>query len=256
MLGKPDGISLALAAAVVLLACSSDEKTVEKYPTVESFCSAKSELECQGVATKCTVTAEACKPKREDKCKSAANAAIASNRTYRPAAVERCLTETKTLYARPVIDVSAEKTVVDTCERVLTGSKKLGEACLRMYECEGTLVCDKNVCAEIQKVGADAPCDKPGDTCPAGTYCGQKGTLLFCINRNRINDECGSSAPCLETHRCGSSTLSGFCVERLPLGEQCSTGGDCTSDFCAPNSQTCATKLVPDTGVCTDFGGA
>lgn len=237
-----------VAGAVALVACSSDEAT-EKYPSVDSFCSAKADEECKEAAALCAATVDACKLARTNACKDAAGAASAQGRVYRPGAAEKCINDTKSLYATKTVDLAKEKTVDETCARVFTGSKKSGEACSQPYDCEGSLTCD-SICTQKTDKKLDDPCNNPGDTCAAGTYCGPRGNVKFCNAKNDVGDICNETTPCLETLRCVTR-----CQEKVEAGQPCDTGDDCKTGFCGGDKK-CAAKLVPGTGKCSDFGGA
>lgn len=247
VLGLQSFVLLSLSGAVALVACSSDEEG-EKYPSSQSFCSAKAEQECNAAAALCAATVDACKARRTTICQDAANAATASGRTYRAGAAEKCINDTKDLYASKVIDLAKEKTVDETCERVFTGSKKQGEPCAAPYDCEGTLTCDK-ICTTKTEKTKDQPCNNPGDTCATGTYCGLRGDVKFCNAKNNVGDICNATTPCLETLRCVTR-----CQEKVATGQPCDTGEDCQSGFCNAEKK-CAAKLVGGSGKCSDFGG-
>lgn len=247
VLGLQSFVLLSVAGACALVACSSDEAT-EKYPSSDSFCTAKADEECKAAASLCAATVDACKGRRVTSCQQAASAASSSGRTYRPGSAEKCINETRDLYAAKTIDLAKEKTVNETCERVFTGSKKQGEACAAPYECEGTLICDK-VCTTATQKKKDEPCNNPGDTCETGTYCGLRGDVKFCNAKNDVGDICDAKTPCLETLRCVTR-----CQEKVAAGQPCDTGDDCQTAFCNAEKK-CAAKLVGGSGKCSDFGG-
>jgi hypothetical protein len=238
---------LSFAGALALVACSSDDAG-EKYPSSESFCTEKADVECTAAASLCAATVDACKSRRTTLCQQAAAAASATGRTYRPGAAEKCINDTRDLYAAKTIDLAKEKTVDASCQRVFTGSKKKGEACAQPYDCEGTLTCDK-VCSDPTPKKKGEGCNNPGDVCETGTYCGLQGEVKFCLAKNNVGDICGASNPCLETLRCVTR-----CQEKVAAGQPCDTGDDCTTGFCNAEKK-CAAKLVGDSGKCSDFGG-
>lgn len=239
---------LGLAGAFALIACGDDEVT-EKYPSADSFCSGKADAECKAGAEVCGATADACKAKRTSVCQAAASAATGRGGVYRPQNAEKCINDTTALYASKVVDLAKEKEVDETCSRVFSGSKKKSENCTTSNECEGTLICDRNLCAEKVAKALDEACNNPGDTCGTGTYCGPRGGSNFCNKKNEVGDICGDTTPCLENLRC---VPPDGCKERLGAGEVCDKPTDCTTGFCGTDKK-CAARLVPGDNGCADF---
>jgi len=242
-------VALSFAPFVAVVACSSDEAT-DKYPSADSFCSAKADTECQAAAPVCAANIDTCKTTRTQSCNSAAGQATGGGRTYRPAQADKCINDTKTLYATKVVDLDKEKTVEDECQRVFTGSKNKGDACTQPYDCSGELVCDRGHCAEKKPVGLNDGCANPGETCATGTYCQAQGGVSTCVARNAAGEICKDTAPCLETLRCVNT-----CVDKVDSGGACDKNDDCKTGFCGKDKK-CAAKLVPGAGGCSDFGGS
>lgn len=240
---------LSFTGAVTLIACGDDQVT-EKYPSTDAFCAGKAEAECKAGAAVCGATIDACKAKRVSVCTAGASAATGQGGTYRPQNAEKCINETTTLYESKVVDPEKEKTVDETCKRVFAGSKKKGDNCTANFECEGTLICDRNFCSEKVPKAVNEPCNNPGDFCATETYCGPRGGSNFCNPKNKVGDVCGTTTPCLDNLRC---LTPGGCAERLGAGEPCNKNTDCSTGFCNPDDKKCAAKLVPGENGCVDF---
>ena len=239
----------ALAGLPVLVACGSDDAE-ERYPSAESFCTAKADEECKGAAAVCAATVEACNTKRRDACRGVARPATGQARTYRPGAAEGCLNLTRQLFEARTVDAVKEKAQAEACERVFTGSKKKNEPCSQPYECEGALVCDKGICAEKATKNTNDPCNNPGDVCATESYCAPRGETRLCLVKNDVGAVCSPFTPCKDTLRCSNGT----CAAKAGSGETCVTGDDCATGFCDA-AKRCAAKLVPGAGGCKDYGG-
>lgn len=240
---------LGVAAGVALSTAACGDEASERYPTPDSFCTAKSTEECSQASMLCGVTNDACMTRRESICTDGANAAQAAGRVYRAPAAEKCITDTKALYADRVVDKNKEAAALETCERVFAGTKKSGEPCTQAFECESPLMCDRGFCAAKVMRTQDQPCNNPGDVCATGTYCGPRSGSNFCVPRVALSGDCNAAMPCLETLRCAVR-----CVEKLGPGQPCDVADDCTTGYCDA-SRKCAAKQLPGSGRCTDFGG-
>lgn len=259
MIGKALGL-LMLASGIALIACSSSDDS-EKYPSVDSFCTAKATAECNApsVAT-CGVTSAACQTARKAACNTAAAAATGQGRVYTPSNVEACLTATDTAYRNPTVaaDLTARD---DACNRVFSGTKGKSVACTSEYDCQGTLVCDlsKNPnggnCADKVAKGLNDPCTDPGDICATGTYCSGSGTAFFCAADRNIGEACTPTLPCDSTKAFCNSPTSGTCTALGNTGDACTSDTNCATTFCNANSKCAARQFPSEKGVCADFGG-
>src|SRR5207249_2863256 len=61
---------LVLSIVSTLLGAACSSKVADKYPSIESFCQAKAQEECQ-VSPRCGVTAQACQNARAEACTNA-----------------------------------------------------------------------------------------------------------------------------------------------------------------------------------------
>lgn len=253
-------LGLIVVGGVLVLVACSDDATPEKYPTADSFCTAKATEECKVAAGPCAVPEATCQQKRKDACNTGlAATATGQGRTYKSANAENCIAKTTAVYADRTIDPAKETAYIEACEKVFAGLKKVNEACSNLYECEGDLLCDldKKVCATKKVTGNEAPCNNPGDICDKGLYCQQKGALKFCTKKNAVGETCRTdgSAPCLEELRCNGSS----CVAKQPAGELCDTNDECTTGLCDTTTtpRKCRAKqYASENGSCSDFGGA
>lgn len=246
---------VAFGGAFVVMGACGDDTPAAKYPTADSFCAAKAAEECKAVAAACAVPNDKCKSTRTAACNSAAGAATAQARTYRADNAEACIARTTLVYADRVIDPVKERTFIEACERVFTGSKKKNEACANEYDCEGALVCDldKKLCSVKVEKKAEEPCNNPGDICAKGLYCQARGSVKFCTPKNKLGETCNETdAPCEESIRCNGST----CIAKNGAGEACDTNNECLSDFCDADKKCRARTYASETGSCQDFGGA
>lgn len=243
---------LACGGLVTLFACSSDD-VGEKYPSADSFCTAKAEAECKGVAAQCGATEEACKEKRVAVCNTAANTASGAGRKYKASAAENCIEKTRALYDLKTIPPDKEAEAQEICERVFEGLKALSERCEGTYDCKSGLVCDKTVCAERVVKQASQPCNNPGEVCEKGSYCGAQGDLKFCLPKKNRDEICSPDVPCKEELRC-----VGSCKDKYQPGDVCGTSDECSdaAPFCDPVQKRCIAKsFAAGTAACKDFGG-
>lgn len=234
---------------VALVACSSDEG--ERYPDTSSFCEAKAQEECNGVAAVCGATVEACKAKRLSPCNEAAVAATAQGRKYKASLAESCLSKTRELYNARIVAPEKEAEQIDTCARVYEGTVLKNAACKDSYECQGALVCDKGVCSDKTERKQGDPCNNPGEVCAKGSYCGSQGQLKFCLPKKVKGDLCNADVPCAEDFRC-----IGTCTEKKQAGGDCATNDDCASAAPSCEAARCIAKsFAAGTPACKAFGG-
>jgi hypothetical protein len=253
MIRRTLGLMAVGGGLVLVAACGDDEPTV-KYPSADSFCTAKAAEECKVVAKECAVGEDKCKSTRKDVCMTGVGGATGEGRTYRPENAEACIGKTTVVYADRTIDPVKEAAFKEACERVLTGSKKKNEACTNEFDCEGTLVCDtdKKLCAVKVEKKLDDPCNNPGDICGKGLYCQARGAVKFCTAKNKLGETCNEvDAPCEESIRCNATT----CIAKNGTGEACDSNNECVSDFCNADKKCGARTYASETGTCKDFGG-
>jgi len=256
MIRKSLGLLLVVGISVgSIVACGSDDDgPTFKYPSADSFCTAKAAEECKVVGPVCAVTDETCKSRRKSACDGLAAGAGGEGRVYTATKAETCITKTTEVYKDRVIDPVKEKAFVEACEGVFVGSKGESAPCTKLYECKEGLTCDveKGFCAKkVEKTTADSPCNNPGDICGKGLYCQQRGGAKFCSARNKLGDLCNTKdAPCLEDLRCTTT-----CVALIPAGGPCDTNDECVTNSCNTDRK-CAARIYPsESGTCKDFGG-
>ncbi len=242
-------VVLAFGGLFTVVACSSDAEG-DKYPSVDSFCTAKAEEECKGGAGVCAVNEQTCKDARKQFCLNAANTATGIGRTYRAGNAEACLAKVAEVYKALPITAEKEAPLTDACERVFLGTKTKAQACTNTFECESSsLICDKGFCQERVEKNENDGCSNAGEVCKAGFACKQEGGQRFCKPRQTEGDICDGERLCLENLRC-----NGQCVARRGSGDPCKAGDECLTGFCSQEGK-CAVKLVTESGNCKDFGG-
>lgn len=242
---------LSFAAVVTVVACSSDE--ADKYPSSDSFCAAVADQECQGVASVCGASLDACKQKRLPVCTQAASDAVAQGRKYAASLAENCINKTRDLYQAKTIAPEKETEQQEACARVFEGQKDKSQNCTTNYDCKGSMVCDKKVCADKVVKNEKDPCNNPGEVCSTGSYCGAQGDLKFCLSKKGLADICNADVPCKETYRC-----YGTCMEKYKAGEVCASSDECVTEapYCDPTQKRCIAKsFAAGSPACKDFGG-
>lgn len=248
---------MACAGAFALVACSSSVE--EKYPSTDSFCAAKADAECNNLAiVPCGATVEACKSLRVDACKAAATTAQGAGRNYKSTSAEACITKVTAVYSPKVIDAEKETEALEACERVFAGSKAANAPCATNYECEGSQICDKTVCATKVDTAIGSACANPGQFCAKGSFCAQQGPNKFCVAKKAENEICTPDSPCKEDLRCvGAGASGGSCKPRVTVSGKCDTDNDCASSApaCEPVKKECRAKFERGTQACRDLGG-
>ncbi|MFO0673265.1 MAG: hypothetical protein U0235_27225 [Polyangiaceae bacterium] len=257
----PGARFVALGSAAVVLAlvgCSSDPEPADKYPSVESFCEAKAQTECDQVAAKCAARTEACVVARKFDCQNFVTASKTGTRTYQPKAAESCVSKAGEIFAKNVITPDDTKALAAVCDKVFKGTQAKLQACTSAGDCTGDLICDKGVCADrVEKAKGDF-CGNPGEVCDASAYCTQAAAgSLQCAAKKAANETCDAKNPCVDTLRC-----AGTCADRFPSGGTCDTDADCASGapFCdLYNGKKCSAGIIPAPGTpaCKQlFGGS
>lgn len=238
------------------VACGgSDDEATAKYPSADSFCTARAAEECKAISGTCAgLTDEACNRTRKATCDGEASAATSAGRTYTAGKAEECLTKTTAAFSSRVVDPVKENAYIDSCGRVFTGTKGKGTECSNTFDCSGTLVCDldKKLCADKREVKENDGCANPGEICADGLYCAQ-GAARLCKPRKKLGESCKliePIEPCIETLRCDGTQ----CRELQGAGLACDSNAHCQSGFCL--NKSCAARQYPSaTGTCKDFGG-
>jgi len=239
--------------AFFVVACGGDDdEATAKYPTADSFCTARAAEECKAISGTCAgLTDEACNRARKSACDSEAGSATGGGRTYTAAKSEECITKTTAAFSTRIVDPAKEKEYVESCGRVFSGTKTKGQGCENAYDCTGTLVCDldKKLCAEKRSVNENDGCANAGEICADGLYCQTPQNL--CKPRRKVAESCNvTTEPCLSTLRCDGTQ----CKDLIGAGQPCDTNPQCSSNFCL--NKLCAAKQYPTaTGTCKDFGG-
>ncbi|MFO0735726.1 MAG: hypothetical protein U0270_07595 [Labilithrix sp.] len=243
-------------------ACGDDDAAAgDKYPTVDSFCTAKAKLECSaGSVGICGVTNDACTAARKTACVTAGNAAV--GRSYTPAKAEACLNLVTNAYNAPN-DKAKYTAYIDTCEGVFSGTKTKGQPCSNKFDCAGTLYCDLEkatpLCADKSAPkNENDGCANSGDVCATGLFCDITATPL-CHKQRGVGESCALKLPCVADGYCKLNGSTGACLALSANGTACSVDAECAGNFCnkAINNGTCAGRQFPtETGTCKDLGGS
>lgn len=226
--------------ALSMAACSSTTEA-DKYASVDSFCSEKAKQECQ-VAAKCAATTDACLSARKTQCTSDAASAMSSTRQYRSANAQACIDKTHDTYSKDgTITPGDLKALRDTCGRVFQGTQKALQTCVSTYDCEGSMICDKMLCAMPNSKSKGSGCASAGDQCEAGSYCSEAGAASVCLGKKASGEQCNATLPCLEDLRCNN-----VCGTRFATGVACATDDDCASGapYCDPAINKCDAGLI------------
>jgi hypothetical protein len=247
--------SVAFGIGIAVVACSSSTPA-DKYPTVDSFCTAKADAECvqSKVADACGVTADTCKAARTNACKTVAANAVGRN--YTPGLAEDCINKTLAVYQDRVIDPTKEDAYNDACNRVFAGTKNKSDPCTGLYDCSGSLICDtdKGFCADKVEKQLKDFCNNPGEVCATGLYCQQQGSTRVCQPKVAQGQPCSQTSPCLETLRCTNT-----CVPKAASGEACDANTDCSTNACDTSGtphKCIARQYASENGSCKDFGAS
>jgi hypothetical protein len=244
---------ITFGSVAALAACSSSE--TDKFASSDSFCSAKAEAECNGLAKKCGAENDACKTERTGICNTGAATAANQGRSYRANAAQDCIDSINGTYKNGGNDVTpeAEAETGEVCDRVFSGSKQESDTCQNTYECEGALICDKGVCIKEEKVATKGQCNNAGQTCETGAYCAQQGATKFCLEKKKLDEACNDpDTPCIESLRC----LTGRCVAKVTAGNPCANDGECSSaaPYCDTTANKCRPKYESTSPACQPYG--
>lgn len=260
MIRKALGLTFMVGVvSMFAFACGDDDAAGDKYPTVDSFCTAKAQLECSASSVGvCGVSPDACKAKRKEACVAAGNAA--AGRSYAPGNAEACLNLVTNAYAAPS-DKAKFTAYVETCEKVYAGTKTKGQQCQNAYDCSGALYCDVEkadpLCSDKSAPkNENDGCANSGDVCAAGLYCDISGTPL-CKKRRAVGESCAVRLPCVDTGFCELNGSTGTCRALAENGAACTVDAQCANNFCNKDiGGKCATRQFPtENGTCKDVGG-
>ena len=243
---------ISFGGVVALVACSSTE--ADKFASSDSFCSAKAEAECNGLAKKCGAAIDACTKKRNSTCNTGSALAVNQGRSYHANAAQDCIDSVNSTYKNNGNDVTVETEAQTTkvCERVFSGAKTESQPCAITYECQGALICDKGVCIKEEKVNLKGQCNNAGQICETGTYCQQEGATKFCVESKKLDDFCKPDAPCLDTLRC----VTNRCVAKVTAGNPCDNDGECAPEapYCDTTAKKCRPKYESTSAACKEYG--
>lgn len=251
------------SSIVALGACTTSDP--DKYPSTDSFCSARAAEECQ-VSTRCGTSAESCKRQRAALCMNEASLATGSGRGYVAGAAEDCINRTHDLYAKGEI-APAQKGEVDyICQKVFRGTVAVNGVCKTDFDCTGDNVCDKGRCALRVSKKLNEPCANPGEICEKGTFCTKDPTgLTVCLKKRDKGETCTQPGaaegpgPCLESLRCIVGEFR--CGDRNPVGTSCDPGSDdCAAEapYCDDTTKKCVAAQIfapSQVELCKNFGG-
>ena len=242
---------IAFGGAVALVACTTTE--VDKFASSDSFCSAKADAECAQLAPKCGATVDACKPKRLSACSTAASTAASLGGSYVSSAAQDCIDKISEVYKDKAANVTpaTEAEAAKVCERVFKGGKAANAPCANNVECQGSLICDRTVCATEEITKITVACNNPGQICEPGAYCTPQGAVKFCVAKKVAGDICDANSPCIETLRCVN-----HCVALESGGQMCGADSDCAAvaPYCDPSTKKCRPKYESDSAACRDYG--
>lgn len=219
---------------LLLGACSS--KVADKYPTVDSFCQARAQSECQ-VAPRCAVTVEGCLQARAAACMSESLTTIqTTGRQYVAANVQACLDAVDRVYASGLLppsesDVMRPQSMAHACAQVFLGRADRNDACAVDADCVLGRVCAAAIVGTTTRVCADPItkrtgefCADPGSVCESGSFCSMAHAAPICAPKPTLGEACGPTAPCADGLRCDDL---GRCSEKLPAGARCESNEDC-----------------------------
>jgi hypothetical protein len=240
---------VALGGVVALFACSSSEDS--EFSSSDSFCAAKADTECKHLALSCGVTVDQCKSKRTNLCNGGAATAAGQNRQYRANAARPCIDKTDEVFKEKVILPEKEAEVLEVCDRVFGGTLAKNAPCEISLQCEGSMICDRGVCADKLATKLGEACNNPGQVCEKGSFCTLQGQNKFCVAKKKLSEICTAESPCAEDLRCVNS-----CVPRVTVGGKCDNDGECAPEapYCDAAKKTCLPKYQAGTAACKEYG--
>jgi hypothetical protein len=237
--------SLFAVTLLGLFAAACGSKVGDKYPTIDTFCEAKAQEECQ-VAPRCAVTVEACIQDRASGCVTASLTTIqTTGRTYVPANAQACLDVVNRIYASGLVpptetDVTRSGSMAEVCAQVFLGSADKNQGCSVDADCMFGRMCAAAIVGTTTRVCADPVpklegefCADPGSVCTSGTFCSTIQGAPICQKKAALGESCSLTFPCTEALRCDGL---GRCSERMPAGASCASNDDCAAEapMCDP----------------------
>ena len=225
--------------------------------TVADFCAQKADKECQVVDSCGTADKPTCLVARKAECMTLAADAQVAPRIFRAANISACINQTSSVYAtKGTITPMQLDMMNEACQYVFQGDVAESSPCKVKYDCTGTLICDKGVCAKKTTKNATELCGNPGEICNTGSICTMMGAVYKCLPKGMLAAMCDETTPCLETLHC----VGGKCAERAAVGGACTSNGDCASTvpYCDPYiGNKCDKGLTFGGGAaaCAAFGG-
>jgi len=255
------GVLLAMATAAALVAlthgCGGGGSTTTVTP--DTFCTDYASKECQ-VVSKCGLPdMSACTAVRKTKCLGDVAQRQTATRVFKTSNISACLNQVNNVYStNGTIPVAKLDQMDDACQYVFQGSVKANSPCTIKYDCDGTMICDKGLCANKVVKNLNDLCGNPGEICNTGSYCQQMGAVYKCVAKHMASEACDvDTNPCLEALRC----LNGTCQARADSGGACTSDDDCATAvaYCDPYiGNKCDTGLTFGGGAaaCAAFGGS
>jgi hypothetical protein len=230
--------SLAALSLVAVLAACGSEEAGPKYASADAFCTDYATTACKEVTPKCSIPDATCQQKAKAECNTIA--AGAAGRTFSSSAGEACVGKLRDTYAKQGTITGAELAARDeACQRAFQGSgAKLG-TCKVDYDCSGSLICDKTLCADKVQKNLDDLCGNPGEVCAKGSYC-TGDAVKKCTAKRKSGEACDATKPCAEDLRC----LSSICSALVAAGEKCTASTDCATGYCDVRLGTCSAGIA------------
>jgi len=250
------GLALGALATVLATACGGGGSSTPL--TEDQFCDQKAQKECQ-VTDRCGLPSkDTCLAQRKATCLSFAAASKVAPRVFHPENVPKCIDRTGAAYAKGIITPADLADMNDACSYVFQGNVDKFGTCTVKYDCKGTFICDKGLCADRVEKAAGQPCGNAGEICVAGQYCTMTPTVtaLTCNPKKAKDAVCDPANPCVENLRC-----SGTCMALVAAAGACASDSDCApaAPYCDPYSgNKCEVGLVfapTAAAACAAYGG-
>ncbi|HEY2904040.1 MAG TPA: hypothetical protein VGL59_25860 [Polyangia bacterium] len=245
----------ALATATIS-GCGGGGGSTAVTPT--DFCAQVATKECQ-VVNKCAILdMNACLTARKAVCMDQVTQRQVAPRVFRAANISACVNQVNAVYStNGTIMPSQIDMMNDACEYVFQGDVKESSPCSVKYDCTGTLICDKTLCAKKVVKNLNDLCGNPGEICNTGSYCSMMGSVYKCVAKHMVDEACDNDTnPCLESLRC----LAGKCAARAAAGAACTSDDDCATavPYCDPytgNKCDLGLSFGGGAAACAAFGG-
>ncbi|HEX3696675.1 MAG TPA: hypothetical protein VH374_14945 [Polyangia bacterium] len=226
--------------------------------TPTDFCAQVAAKECQ-VVNKCAISdMNACLIARKAVCADLVTQRQVAPRVFRPANISACINQVNGVYSTSGTITPTQIDAMNTaCEYVFQGDVQESAPCTVKYDCTGTLICDKTLCAKKVVKNLNDLCGNPGEVCNAGSYCTMMGVVYRCVAKHMAGEACDDDTnPCLESLRC----LAGTCAARVTAGAACTSDDDCAMavPYCDPyigNKCDQGLSFGGGAAACAAFGG-